>query len=483
MNLRIGIVLALALSLTLFVACGSEATPTPYPALREDETLHLADVEPITLDPATSQEAHSHQYVAQVFSGLVRLDDNLRVAPDLAERWDVLDGGTRYVFHLRPGARFHDGRRVTAQDVVYSLERATDPATDSRTAGTYLGDIVGVNDKLAGKAQEITGLRATDDATVEITIDAPKAYFLAKLTYSVASVVDRANVATGPDWYRRPNGTGPFRLEAWEKGQHLILASNQNFYRNAPQVRYVMFRFLAGIPIRLYEQGEIDVAYVGTGNLERVLDPQSPLNQEIHTYPELSIFYTGFNTASPPFDDPLVRRAFAMALDVDKLVDVVRQGYVQRAYGFLPPGMPGYTPDSAGIPYDPIEARRLLTQSTYRGAEGLPPIVYTASGQGGPGAILSAMVEMWRANLGIEVSVRQIPTDVYFYRLDEEVDNLFDYGWIADYPDPENILDVLFHTGTANNAGSYGNAQVDGILEAARTEQDVSQRLQRYRRA
>ena len=448
-----------------------------------DESLVLADAEPITLDPATSQEAHSHQYVAQVFSGLVRLDENLRVAPDLAERWDVLDGGTRYVFHLRPGVRFHDGRRVTAQDVVFSLERATDQATGSTTAATYLRDIIGVREKLAGEAQRISGLRALDDATVEVLIDGPKAYFLAKLTYSVASVVDRENVTAGPDWYRRPNGTGPFKLKAWEEDQYLILERNGDFYREPPQVSYVVFRFLAGVPIRLYEQGEIDVAYVGTGSLERVLDPQSPLSQEINVYPELTIIYAGFDTARPPFDDPLVRRAFAMALDVDKLVEVVRQGYVQRASGFLPPGMPGYTPDAPGIPYDPPEARRLLEQSNYGGAGNLPPIVYTTSGQGGVGATLSAMVEMWRVNLGVEVSVHQIPSDVYFYRLDEEVDNLFDYGWIADYPDPENILDVLFHTGMANNVGSYSNPQVDAILEAARTEQDLDRRLALYRRA
>ncbi|MFC1935837.1 ABC transporter substrate-binding protein [Chloroflexota bacterium] len=525
MSPRPCITAALLLLLAFSVACGPEPTPTPTvgmppmpsptgasptpqpqatatatltrtptPSLDSfsgpslfgvprEGSLVLADAEPITLDPATSQEASSHQYVVQIFSGLVRLDDNLRVAPDLAERWDILDDGTRYVFHLRKEAKFHNGRRVTAQDVVFSLERATDPKTESRTAASYLGDIVGVKEKLAGEVQRISGIRAIDDATVEILIDGPKAYFLAKLTYSVASVVDRGNVTAGPDWYRRPNGTGPFRLKAWEKDQHLILESNRDFYRGAPQAKYVVFRFLAGVPIRMYEQGDIDVAYVGAGSLERVLDPQSPLNRELRVYPELTIFYTGFNTAKPPFDDALVRRAFAIALDVDKLVDVVHQGYVERANGFLPPGIPGYVPDSPGIHYDPAEARRLLAQSGYGGADDLPPIIYITSGQGVVGATLSAMVEMWRANLGVEVSVRQIPTEVYYYHLDEEVDNLFDYGWIADYPDPENILDVLFHTGTTNNTGAYSNPQVDAVLEAARTEQNVEQRLALYRQS
>ena len=509
MKLHIGIFTAMLLSLAFSVACGADATPTPTvedtlptatpmptptpcPESSPDlclfgvpraEALVLAEVEPITLDPAMSQTSTSHQYVAQVFSGLVRLDDNLRVAPDLAERWDTLDGGTRYLFHLRPGARFHDGRLVTAQDVVFSLERVAEPATDFPTAASYLGDIIGVKEKLEGKAQRISGLRAIGDDAVEIRIDGPKAYFLAKLTYPVASVVDRENVAAGPDWYRQPNGTGPFKLKAWEKEQYIVLESNRAFYGGAPQVGYIVFRFLAGIPTRMYEQGEIDLAYVGTGSLERILDPQSTLKQELHVYPELSIRYTGFNTSIAPFDDPLVRRAFAIAVDVDKLVEVVYQGYVQRAKGFLPPGIPGYTADASGISYDPTEARRLLAQSTYGDAGNLPPIVYTTPGQGGVGPTVSAMIEMWRANLGVEVSVHQIPSDMYYHRLDEEVGNLFDYEWIADYPDPENILDILFHTGMASNAGFYTNRQVDAILEEARTEQDAERRLALYDQA
>ena len=480
-----------ALFLLLLTACGNgqEATParfqTPTPLTGEvprNDSLVLADVEPITLDPAMSKESRSHQYIAQLFSGLVRLDENLRIAPDLAERWEVLDSGTRYIFHLRPDARFHNGRQVTAQDVVYSLERATDPVTQSPTAATYLGDIVGVKDKLEGKADNIAGLRIIDDQTLEIRLDAPKAYVLAKLTYSVAAVVDRENVESGPDWYHRPNTTGPFRLAVWEEGKRLVLERNQAFYRTPPQVKYVVFRFLAGVPVSLYEQDEIDVVHIGPATLERALDPQSPLSGQLSVYPELNIFFTGFNALIPPFDDPLVRRAFAMAVDVSRIVEVVRQGYVQRAHGFLPPGMPGYSPDSPGIRYDPVEAQRLLADSSYGGPDGLPPIVYTSSGQGGAGPTLSAMIEMWRANLGVEVTVHQVPSDVYFYRLEDELDNLFDYGWVADYPDPENVLDVLFHGAASNNISAYSNPTIDALLEEARTVQDVERRMALYRR-
>jgi oligopeptide transport system substrate-binding protein len=456
--------------------------PTTVGVPRE-ESLVLAEPEPITLDPAVSQDSHSHRYISQIFSGLVRLDADLRVVPDLAERWDVLDEGTRYVFYLRPDARFHNSRQVTAEDVVFSLERATDPTLGSRTAATYLSDIIGAKEKLDGTAQGLRGVRALSDSTVEILIDAPKAYFLAKLTYSVAQVVDRENVESGSDWFQQPNGTGLFRLKSWEEKQHLVLERNEGFYRELPRSRYIVYRFLAGVPIRLYERGEIDVAPVGTGSLERVLDPQSGLSTELQVYPKLAIFYTGFNTAKPPFDDPMVRCAFAMSLDLDRLVNVVRQGYVPKANGLLPRGLPGYSSDLAGIPFDPEEARRLLQRSSYRGAENLPPIVYTASGQGGIGPTLSAIAEMWRVNLGVDISVRQLPADQYYHRLSDEVDNLFDYGWVADYPDPENVLDVLFHSGTPNNVGAYANAQVDGLLEEARAEQDVERRMGLYRQA
>ncbi|MCH7706793.1 MAG: peptide ABC transporter substrate-binding protein [Chloroflexi bacterium] len=479
--MKLPIAVTAALLLLLVAACVPQVQPEPPSDMSRENTLVLAGSQPGTLDPALSHTSRSHQYVAQIFSGLVRLDEGLRVVPDLAERWEVLDGGTRYIFHLRPDARFHDGRPVTARDVAFSLERAADPDTGSRTASIYLGDIVGVNAKLAGEARSISGLRILNDSTVEITIDGPKAYFLAKMTYSAAAVVDTDNVAAGPDWYRRPNGTGPFKLMLWEQDERLVLESNAEFYRDAPQVGHVEFLFLTGVPIQLYEQGEIDVAFVGGGSLERVLDPQSPLNAELRIYPELSIFYTGFNVTKPPFDDPLVRRAFAMALDVDRLVADVRGGYEQRADGLLPPGIPGYTRGSPAIRYDPQEARRLLALSGYGGPQGLPPIVYTTSGQGGVDDTTAAIVDMWRQNLDVEVTVRQIPSTQYYERLDEEVDNLYEQGWIADYPDPENVLDVLFHTGAANNAGSYSNPAIDAILESARTEQDVTRRLALYR--
>ena len=129
--------------------------------------------------------------------------------------------------------------------MAFSLERTADPATDSHTAATYLGDIVGVKEKLAGNVRHISGIRVVDDHTLEIRFDGLKAYFLAKMTYSGAMVVDRENVATNDEWYRQSNGTGPFKLRAWEEGQRIILEHNQGCYREAPRVKQVVLRFLA----------------------------------------------------------------------------------------------------------------------------------------------------------------------------------------------------------------------------------------------
>lgn len=172
----------------------AEVTPT------EESTLNLFGIDPLTLDPAVSGEMTSHQYIVQLFSGLVRLDDNLEPVPDIAQRWQVSDDGRTYTFYLRNDVRFHCGREVKAEDFKYSWERACDPDTCSLTAATYPGDIVGVREVLVGKTTEISGVRVIDDYTLEVTIDAPKSYFLSKLTYPTAFVVDRANVESGGGW-------------------------------------------------------------------------------------------------------------------------------------------------------------------------------------------------------------------------------------------------------------------------------------------
>ncbi len=451
--------------------------------ISRDEALVLLGGEstnPRENDPATMHSSGDKL----VFSGLVAFDPQMNLIPDLAETWQVA-GGTIYTFTLHSNARFHDGRPVTAQDVVYSWERAAAPATSSDTVLTYLGDIVGVAEMQAGDADHISGLKVIDDHTLQVTIDAPKPYFLLKLTYPTAFVLDKANVESGEDWYRTPNGTGPYRLTEWKPFESKTYQRFDDFYAGAPAIPYVVVQLYQGVGLRLYESGDIDVTGVSIYDVPRMLDPEEPLHTDLISSVNLCTSYHVFDVTQPPFDDPKVRRAFTLAFDRQKYIDVVLQGIGVPAEGIFPPGLPGYTPNLQGWLYDPDEARRLLAESKYGGPEGLPPIVYTDSGYGSDAARgTAALAQMWQQNLGVTITIENLDPNFY---LDEITaghhGQLFSGGWCADYPDPENFADALFHTGAQQNRGLYSNPEVDRLLEAARVEQDVTKRLQLYQQA
>ncbi|MBU2607736.1 MAG: peptide ABC transporter substrate-binding protein [Chloroflexi bacterium] len=476
------IILSLALVTGLVAGCFPRKGE-PAPAAAEG-VLNLSNIDPLTLDPAVSGDATSHEYILQLFSGLVRLDDDLRPAPDIAADWQISRDGKTYTFNLRRDVRFHDGRKVTAQDVKYSWERACDPATSSRTASTYLGDIIGVREVLAGVRKDIGGVRIIDDYTLEVTIDAPKSYFLSKLTYPTAFVVDRANVESGSGWWRKPNGTGPFRLKQWDKNELLVLEANGLYHGVQAKVESVVFWLWAGVPMNLYEMGKIDVAEVYTDYIDKAADKSGPFHRDLMVVPELSFFYLGFNTTRPPFDDIDIRRAFSHAVDKDKLVSLVSKDTVQRADGILPPGLPGYNGDLVGIEYDVDKAKELIAASKYGDVSRLPPITITTSGWGGMvSRELEAVVYQWQQNLGVEVKVRQLEPERFLYQLKAEKDEMFLMGWIADYPHPQDFLEILFRSGAESNYGEYSNAEVDSLLGKANVEPDIEQSLALYQQA
>jgi oligopeptide transport system substrate-binding protein len=447
-------------------------------------TLNLADTGPITLDPAVANEASSAMYIFQLFSGLVRLDENLQLVPDIAEKWDESADGKTFTFHLRQGVKFHDGKAVKAADFKYSWERALNPATNSLTAGTYLNDIVGAADVLSGRATQLSGIQVLDDRTIQVTIDAPKPYFLEKMAYPTAFVVDRTNVQSSSTWWKQPNGTGPFKLQQWQQDQLLVLRRNDNYYGEKAKLSHVVFKLFSGNPMQLYQSGSIDISYVSAAYMGLVTDPSNALSQELRVYPELSLSYIGFNTSAPPFDDVNVRQAFCYAVDKEKVIALSAENVVPVAYGILPPGIPGYDANLQGLRFDPEKAKQLIAASKCGDVARLPPIVLTTSGWGGDiSGTLGGVIEEWRRNLGVEVTVRQLEPEAFLYSLSSEKDQLFDYGWIADYPDPQDFLDVLFRTGSHNNTGRYSNPQLDSLLDRASVESDVNSRLKMYQDA
>ena len=445
-------------------------------------------VDPPTLDPHITTDATSAQIIVELFGGLVTIDTDLNVVPDLAESWDTSSDGLRYTFHLRTDAKFHDGKPVTAEDVRWSLERATDPLTQSPVADQYLGDIVGVKEKLNGDAGTISGVRVVDEHTVEITIDGPKSYFLAKLTYPTGFVLDRENVEANPRrWSRQPNGTGPFRLTNYQIGESLVLSRNEFYHLGPPKLEEVEFILSGGTSMLMYENDEIHITGVGLADLDRILDTGNKLNAElIQAPPSFSVQYIGFNVNEPPFDDPKFRQALNLAIDKQEIASVVLGDQVVPAKGILPPRFPGYDPNVQGYGFDPDRARQLLSESKY-GADldSLPPITLTTAGSFG--AVISldmeVVLQMWEKNLGVKVEIQQTEFATFLKDLNRRRFQMFDIGWIADYPDPENFLDILFYSQSSNNHTNYNNPDVDRLLERARTETDKTARYQFYHQA
>jgi len=459
----------------------NESNATPANA-----DLRMAGGDPLTLDPAVAGDAGSATYIVELFGGLVTLDRDLKIVPDLAESWTVSSDGLAYTFKIRANAQFHNGKPVTATDFKYSLDRTAKLGqTTSATAEAYLGDIVGAKDVTRGRAESISGIKVIDARTLEITIDKPKAYFLAKLTYPTAFVVDQQQVESNPrNWTRDPNGTGPYKMAEWRLNERIILEANEKYHLGAPAVKRVLYVLAGGSTLTQYENDELDVASISVNDIERVLSPRDPLNKDYKTGANLSISYIGFNVSQPPFDDPKVRQAFAMAINRDQIVRVVLKEMLPVANSFMMPGLPGYNSQASLPKFDAAAAKQALAESKYKDARGLGQITLTEIGGGANAGITTqAIIEMWRTNLGVEVSIAQSEAASFFEDLDRGRLQMFDIGWIMDYPDPEDIIDLLFHSTSRQNNTKYKNPQFDTLVEQARIEQDATKRVQLYQQA
>ena len=344
-------------------------------------------------------------------------------------------------------------------------------------------DIVGAIDKLTGKANDVKGYEVVDERTIRITLDQPRAYFLSKLTYHTFDVLDRRNVEQGSsNWWSKPNGSGPFTLEKMNKDE-IILRANKNYVFGSPAIETVHFTLRGGSPMTMYEQGELDAVIVPSSNIEQVLDTTNPLSNELIVVPSLDVWYLAFDTQQEPFNDPKIRQAFAHATNKEGIAKVLLQKTVTPAKGILPPEIPGYNENLKGLLYDPETAQKLLAESSYKEASSLPPIVFGTSGSGDTDPLAAALTEMYADILGVDIEINQVDWDAFQEDLYNHVFQMFMLGWVADYPDPEDFLDVLFYSSSEQNHARYSNPEVDTLLEQARGEADHDKRLELYRHA
>jgi oligopeptide transport system substrate-binding protein len=454
-------------------------SPAPHP-------LRLPAGEPPTLDPTIAGDTTSVSIIVQLFSGLVELSPEMEVVPEVARSWDVLEGGCKYIFHLRDDVRWSDGTPVTAQDFEYAWKRVLHPNTDSTNA-TLLYELKGARAFHQGELSNPNqvGVQALDEVTLAVELESPTSYFPHLLTYNATYPVPRHVVeAYGEAWTAVENivTNGPFRLEAWQQEKSIILRRNPDyqgrFTGNVQEVELsLMEKSSAGL--KLYEADRLDTCYLWSLSGPEMDRVRQRYADEYLSTPALGTQIIAFDTSRPPFDDRRVRQAFVMAVDRETLADVVMGGYAFPATGgFVPPGMPGHSPGIA-LPYDPEQARQLLAEAGYPEGRGFPAIQWSMGYQENEffGKYLQAQ---WDANLKINLTWETTTKEAMFYgKSDEGRPHMFRMGWSADFPDPDNFL----RASCVRDLSYWRNETYQQLLEEARQVTDQAKRVVLYQQA
>jgi len=472
-----------ALAAALLVVLIASALSGAAVAAKPGGTLRMVFMaDPPTLDPAHATDLTSSAVIRQVFDALLELDEKLVPAPALAERWTVSADHRAYTFHLRRGAKFHNGREVRAADVKYSFERA------ARGKRPWVFEkLVGAREFIQGGAPEIAGVRVVDDATVELRLERPFAPFLHLIAYDAASIVPREEAdRRGAGFASHPVGTGAFRFGSWRRDDQVVLERFPEHFRGPANLERVVFRVIPAEATRFneYAAGQLDVSDIPTGRC-RALQADPKLKADVAIWPTLGTSALRFNVERAPFTDARVRRAIAHAIDPAIIVNRVLEGCVAPAQGIVPPVLAGWTATAKRLPLDRERARSLLAEAGFPGGRGLGPLAYHFN----TGDLNQRIAEALQAQLkevGVALELRRLDWAAHIKVVDDGSAGFFRQGWIADYPDPENFLTVLFHSrnvGPPGNTSRYRNPAVDRLFDEADAMAPGAQRVKRYQEA
>ncbi len=489
---RLAASLALLTALiTPFVTLAPRATPARAAAPQASSgVLHISDEgvnDLSSIDPPSPEagDAQSNLVEGLVFAGLVHLDQDLHVQPEAAGSWTISNDKKTYTFTLRPGLKFADGTPVTAQDVVWSFNRAFSPAFASGSTDYYLSDIAGGSDVTNKKAKTVSGIKALGADKVQITLLQPAAVILDQLAYAVGYIVPRQLVQKyGANWTDHAYGTGPFMVKQWKHGQEVDLAPNPYYWRGKPKLKGIVVEFIQNTDTayNLYRTGQLDVMGAIHFPSNRIAEAQRLPG--FHAAPQLFTEYLTPNEHKAPFNNKLVRQAFSYAINRATIATLLHNSVV-AAHGILPPGMPGYNASLTGQVFNPDLARKLLAQAGYPNGKGLPKITLNVDG-GDPAGQTKAVAlhEFWQQVLGVNVSLNLLEHGAYNDALSARNYQIAFIAWGADYPDPQNFLSLQLETGAGNNNGGYSNATFDRLTQKADTlVNDNRERYQLYQQA
>jgi ABC-type transport system substrate-binding protein len=482
MKTSISIVLAVA---ALLIGAGCQTGAPPLKFSPAASVLRLASRDDIpTLDPAAGYDTASWTFEQMIFDTLVRYSDSgVDLVPGLAARWEVSPDAKDFTLTLRRDAFFTNGRQVISSDFRYEIERVLNPATNSKGMEYYRA-IAGAPDFIAGRAKSISGIETSDPYRITFHLTAPDPIFLDKLAMPFAAAVPHEEVEKrGEDFSRHVVGSGPFMLKQWLSGQRLVLVRNPHYFtKGIPRLDAIVEQIGVNDELQWlkFEAGEIDVSGIPPAEFPYVM--KTPfLRERTLKIVTLATFYLGMNCQMRPFDDVRVRRAFNYAIHKRKFIAVMNgRGVVGT--GVLPPGLPGYTSDIEGYSDDPKRARRLLEEAGV-GANFSPELWMRADQTE---TILGQSIQQDLAEVGVHVVLKPVAWPPLLEAMRQpHTTELFLSGWEADFPDPENFLDVLFSKKQwgANNDTFYYNPQLDALVDQAAPIADRKRRYQLYQDA
>ncbi|MBM4456914.1 MAG: ABC transporter substrate-binding protein [Chloroflexi bacterium] len=478
----LAIVALLALGGCMPAAPGAPAAPAPVKA--GVKTLTIAqDTDPGTADPQLTTEEYflPLNLYDRLVEAVTTTPGKSELQPGLAEKWDVTPDGLKYTFHLRKGAKFHNGDILTADDVIFTFDRMLDPAIKALNTD-FLDMIAGATARMDGKATSTSGLKKIDDNTVEITLAAPFAPFLANLATPAGSIFSKKYVEKiGKDFGIKPVGTGPFKLDSWTYNSELQLSAFDDYFRGRPKFDQLIMKIVpeAQTQALMFRKGELDafdLDYARSQIPEFKKDAQ--WKDRIVSGPRVGTYYMSINSKIPPFDNPKVREAVMYAIDRQTLIDKLYYGTGIPAKGILAPGLAGYNPDLPGFKYDPEKAKALLKEA------GFPNGIEMTLNQtvDSPSTLkMNEALQAMLAQVGIKAEIKQMDSAAWSGTRKEGKLGSYTSSWSADFNDPDNFIYTFFAPRNAvARSWNYENKAVQDQLEKARVMTDMQARYKLY---
>ncbi len=428
-----------------------------------------------TLDPAIGYDWQNWSMIKSIFDGLMDyVPGTTELRPGLAESYEISDDGMTFTFKLRPGVKFHNGREMTAEDVKYSLDRVTNPETQSPGAG-FFGSIKGYDAMADGSASELEGVKVIDPETVEITLSRPDATFLHVMALNFASVVPQEAVEEfGDDFGKNPVGTGAFSLGEWTIGQRLVFEKNADYWRDGvPYLDQIIFEVGQEPIVALLrlQNGEVDVPGDGIppAKFQEVMaDPAQA--ERVVEGGQLHTGYITMNVNTPPLDNAEVRKAINMAINKDRIVQIIN-GRAVPATQPLPPTMPGYTEGYEGYSYDPDAAKQMLADAGF--PDGFETELYVMNTD--PNPRIAQAIQQDLAAIGVDASIQSLAQANVIEAGGQGTAPMIWSGgmaWIADFPDPSNFYGPILGCAGAVEGGWNWSWYCNEELDAMATEAD-----------